>query len=131
MMEMESFAAQLPKGIGFEWTGLSREEKLAGSQAIILYGFAILAVFLCLAALYESWSIPLTVVMVVPLGIMGVLLATLLRNYSNDVYFQVGLITIIGLSSKNAILIIEFAKDLQAQGKSAVADALEAALLRF
>lgn len=131
MMEMESFAAQLPKGIGFEWTGLSREEKLAGSQAIILYGFAILAVFLCLAALYESWSIPLTVVMVVPLGILGVLLATLLRNYSNDVYFQVGLITIIGLSSKNAILIIEFAKDLQAQGKSAVAAALEAAHLRF
>lgn len=131
MMEMEGFAAQLPKGIGFEWTGLSREEKLAGSQAIILYGFAILAVFLCLAALYESWSIPLTVVMVVPLGILGVLLATLLRNYSNDVYFQVGLITIIGLSSKNAILIIEFAKDLQAQGKSAVAAALEAAHLRF
>ena len=131
MMEMESFAAQLPKGIGFEWTGLSREEKLAGSQAIILYGFAILAVFLCLAALYESWSIPLTVVLVVPLGILGVLLATLLRNYSNDVYFQVGLITIIGLSSKNAILIIEFAKDLQAQGKSAIAAALEAAHMRF
>ena len=131
MMEMEGVAAQLPKGIGFEWTGLSREEKLAGSQAIILYGFAILAVFLCLAALYESWSIPLTVVLVVPLGILGVLLATLLRNYSNDVYFQVGLITIIGLSSKNAILIIEFAKDLQAQGKSAIAAALEAAHMRF
>ena len=131
MREMEGFAAQLPKGIGFEWTGLSREEKLAGSQAIILYGFAILAVFLCLAALYESWSIPLTVVLVVPLGILGVLLATLLRNYSNDVYFQVGLITIIGLSSKNAILIIEFAKDLQAQGKSAIAAALEAAHMRF
>ncbi len=131
MAEMESLAAQLPQGIGFEWTGLSREEKLAGSQAIILYGFAILAVFLCLAALYESWSIPLTVVLVVPLGVLGVLLATLLRNYSNDVYFQVGLITIIGLSSKNAILIIEFAKDLQAQGKSAIAAALEAAHMRF
>jgi multidrug efflux pump len=104
-------------GFGFEWTGQSREEKLAGSQAIILYGFAILAVFLCLAALYESWSIPLAVILVVPLGVLGVLLATMLRGYANDVYFQVGLITIIGLSAKNAILIIEFAKDLQAQGK--------------
>jgi multidrug efflux pump len=91
--------------------------KAGGSQAIILYGFAILAVFLCLAALYESWSIPLAVILVVPLGVLGVLLATLLRGYANDVYFQVGLITIIGLSAKNAILIIEFAKDLQAQGK--------------
>jgi multidrug efflux pump len=131
MAEMESFAAQLPQGMGFEWTGQSREEKLAGSQAIILYGFAILAVFLCLAALYESWTIPLSVILVVPLGVLGVLLATLLRSYSNDVYFQVGLITIIGLSAKNAILIIEFAKDLQAQGKSVVASALEAAHLRF
>jgi multidrug efflux pump len=131
MAEMEGFAAQLPQGMGFEWTGQSREEKLAGSQAIILYGFAILAVFLCLAALYESWTIPLSVILVVPLGVLGVLLATLLRNYSNDVYFQVGLITIIGLSAKNAILIIEFAKDLQAQGKSVVAAALEAAHLRF
>ena len=131
MAEMERLAAQLPPGFGFEWTGQSREEKLAGSQAIILYGFAILAVFLCLAALYESWSIPLAVILVVPLGVIGVLLATLLRSYANDVYFQVGLITIIGLSAKNAILIIEFAKDLQAQGKSAVAAALEAAHLRF
>ncbi|MBO9642126.1 MAG: efflux RND transporter permease subunit, partial [Pseudacidovorax sp.] len=131
MAEMEKLAGQLPPGFGFEWTGQSREEKLAGSQAIILYGFAILAVFLCLAALYESWSIPLSVILVVPLGVLGVLLATLLRGYSNDVYFQVGLITIIGLSAKNAILIIEFAKDLQAQGKSAIAAALEAAHLRF
>ena len=129
--EMEKLAAQLPKGFGYEWSGLSREEKLAGSQAIILYGFAILAVFLCLAALYESWSIPLAVILVVPLGVLGVVLATLLRSYSNDIYFQVGLITIIGLSAKNAILIIEFAKDLQAQGKSVVASALEAAHLRF
>ena len=131
MAEMERLAAQLPEGFGFEWTGQSREEKLAGSQAIILYGFAILAVFLCLAALYESWSIPLSVILVVPLGILGVLGATVLRGYSNDVYFQVGLITIIGLSAKNAILIIEFAKDLQAQGKSVTAAALEAAHLRF
>jgi multidrug efflux pump len=129
--EMEKLAAQLPAGFGFEWTGLSREEKLAGSQSLILYSFAILAVFLCLAALYESWSIPLAVVLVVPLGVLGVLLATLLRGYANDVYFQVGLITIIGLSAKNAILIIEFAKDLQAQGKGLIESALAAAHLRF
>lgn len=129
--EMERLAAQLPQGIGYEWTGQTREEKLAGSQAIILYAFAILAVFLCLAALYESWTIPLSVILVVPLGVIGVLLATLLRGYSNDVYFQVGLITIIGLSAKNAILIIEFAKDLQAQGKGVIESALAAAHLRF
>ncbi|NIC42843.1 efflux RND transporter permease subunit [Aquabacterium sp. A08] len=131
MAEMEKLAAQLPPGFGFEWTGQSREEKLAGAQAYIVYAFAILAVFLCLAALYESWTIPLAVILVVPLGVIGVLLATLLRGYANDVYFQVGLITIIGLSAKNAILIIEFAKDLQAQGKGLVDAALEAAHLRF
>lgn len=131
MTEMENLSKQLPEGFAFEWTGQSREEKIAGSQAIVLYGFAILAVFLCLAALYESWTIPLAVILVVPVGILGVLLATVLRGYANDVYFQVGLITIIGLSAKNAILIIEFAKDLQAQGKSAVEAALAAAHLRF
>ena len=131
MAEMERLAAQLPEGFGFEWTGQSREEKQAGSQALIVYAFAILAVFLCLAALYESWSIPLAVILVVPCGVLGVLLATLLRQYSNDVYFQVGLITIIGLSAKNAILIIEFAKDLQAQGKSVIEAALGAAHMRF
>lgn len=131
MAEMERLAAQLPQGFGYEWTGQSREEKLAGAQAMILYGFAILAVFLCLAALYESWSIPLSVILVVPLGVLGVLLATTLRGYANDVYFQVGLITIIGLAAKNAILIIEFAKDLQAQGKGVIEAALAAAHLRF
>jgi len=131
MEEMERLAAQLPPGFGFEWTGQSREEKLAGAQALILYGFAILAVFLALAALYESWSIPLAVILVVPLGVVGVVVATLLRGYANDVYFQVGLITIIGLSAKNAILIIEFAKDLQAQGHSAIDSAVQAARLRF
>jgi multidrug efflux pump len=131
MMEMERLAAQLPQGFGFEWTGLSREEKIAGSQAVVLYAFAILSVFLCLAALYESWSIPLAVILVVPLGVLGVLLATLTRGYANDIYFQVGLITIIGLSAKNAILIIEFAKDLQAQGKGVIEAALAAAHLRF
>jgi len=129
--EMEKLAAQLPEGFGFEWTGTSREEKLAGAQAMVLYGFAILSVFLCLAALYESWTIPLSVILVVPLGVLGVMLATLLRGYSNDVYFQVGLVTIIGLSAKNAILIIEFAKNTQAQGKSVIESALAAAHLRF
>jgi multidrug efflux pump len=131
MLEMESLAKKLPSGFGFEWTGQSREERLAGSQAYILYGFAILAVFLCLAALYESWTIPLAVIMVVPLGVLGVVLATMFRGLANDVYFQVGLITIIGLSAKNAILIIEFAKDLEAEGKSPVEAALAAAHLRF
>ncbi len=131
MNEMERLVGQLPAGFGYEWTGISREEKLAGNQALMLYGFAILAVFLCLAALYESWSIPFAVILVVPLGVLGVVLATLGRGYANDVYFQVGLITIIGLSAKNAILIIEFAKDLQAQGKSAFDAAMQAARLRF
>ena len=131
MAEMERLAAQLPEGFGFEWTGLSREEKLAGDQAMVLYAFSLLAVFLCLAALYESWSIPFSVMLVVPLGVLGVLLATLTRGMANDVYFQIGLVTIIGLSAKNAILIVEFAKDLQAQGKSVIEAALEAAHLRF
>jgi multidrug efflux pump len=131
LKEMETLAAQLPAGFGYEWTGQSREEKLAGAQSLILYSFAMLAIFLALAALYESWSIPLAVILVVPLGVLGVLLGTLLRGYSNDVYFQVALITIIGLSAKNAILIIEFAKDLEAQGKTAVQAALAAAHLRF
>ena len=121
----------MPDGFGFEWTGQSYEEKQAGSQSLILYSFAILAVFLCLAALYESWTIPLAVILVVPLGVIGVLLATWMRGYANDVYFQVGLITVIGLSAKNAILIIEFAKDLQAEGKGIIEAALEAAHLRF
>ena len=131
MAEMERLVAQLPPGFGFEWTGQSREERLAGATALYLFGFSLLAVFLCLAALYESWSIPFSVLLVVPLGVLGVVLATQLRGYSNDVYFKIGLITIIGLSAKNAVLIIEFAKDLQAQGKSAVAAVLQAAHLRF
>ena len=131
MAEMEALAAKLPPGFGIEWTGQSREEKLAGNQAILLYAFAILAVFLALSALYESWSIPLAVILVVPLGVLGVLIGVNLRGLTNDVYFQIGLITIIGLSAKNAVLIIEFAKDLQAQGRSVLQAALEAAHLRF
>jgi multidrug efflux pump len=131
MAEMERLAAKLPDGFGYEWTGISREEKIAGNQALVLYGFAVLAVVLALAALYESWSIPLAVILVVPLGVLGVLAAVTARFLTNDVYFQVGLITIIGLSAKNAILIIEFAKDLQAQGMSVAEAALGAAHLRF
>ncbi len=131
LAEMERLAAQLPPGFAFEWTGQSREEKLSGSTAIVLFAFSLLAVFLCLAALYESWSIPFAVILVVPLGVLGVAIATGLRGLENDVYFKVGLITIIGLSAKNAVLIIEFAKELQSQGMSALDAVLQAAHLRF
>jgi multidrug efflux pump len=131
MAEMEKLAAQLPPGFGFEWTGQSREEKISGAQATVLLAFSMLAVFLCLSALYESWSIPVAVLMVVPLGVLGSLAGVWLRDMPNDVYFKVGLITIIGLSAKNAILIIEFAKDLQAEGKSLLLATLEACHLRF
>jgi multidrug efflux pump len=131
MAEMERIAAALPHGIGYEWTGISLDEKQAGAQAGILYAFSILAVFLALAALYESWTIPLAVVLVVPLGVLGTLLGVWLRGMPNDVFFQIGLITVIGLSAKNAILIVEFAKDLQAQGMSVARAAHTAARLRF
>jgi multidrug efflux pump len=131
LTEMERLAEQLPAGFAFEWTGQSREEKLSGAQASILIVFSLLAVFLCLAALYESWSIPLAVLLVVPLGVLGALLGATFRGLPNDVFFKVGLIAVIGLSAKNAILIIEFAKDLHAEGKSLVAATLEACHLRF
>lgn len=131
LAEMEHLAAQLPAGFAFEWTGQSREELLAGSTVFVLIGFSLLAVFLALAALYESWSIPVSVLMVVPLGVLGALLAATMRGLPNDVYFKVGLITIIGLGAKNAVLIIEFAKDLQAQGMSVVDAAIKACHLRF
>jgi multidrug efflux pump len=129
--EMERLAAELPAGFGYEWTGQTREEKLSGSTAFILFGFSLLAVFLCLAALYESWSIPMAVLLVVPLGVLGVVLGANIRGLENDVYFKVGMITIIGLAAKNAVLIIEFAKDLQAHGRSAADAVREAAHLRF
>ena len=131
MNEIEDMVKKLPPGIRGEWTGQSYEERLSGSQAPALYSISMLVVFLCLAALYESWSIPFAVILVVPLGVLGALLAAHFRGLPNDVYFKVGLLTTIGLSTKNAILIIEFAKDLQAQGMGLVEATLEAVHLRL
>ncbi|HEX7685849.1 MAG TPA: efflux RND transporter permease subunit [Trinickia sp.] len=132
MQAMQKIAAKLPAGVGYSWTGLSYQEIQSGSQAPILYGVSILVVFLCLAALYESWSIPFSVIMVVPLGVIGALLAATLRGLENDVFFQVGLLTTVGLSAKNAILIVEFARELQhSEGMGPVEAAMEAARLRL
>jgi multidrug efflux pump len=129
--EMERLAGKLPRGFGYEWTGQSLQEKLSGSQAPFLLALSAFVVFLCLAALYESWTIPLAVLLTVPLGILGAVVAAMTRGLPNDVYFTVGLITIIGLAAKDAILIIEFAKDLRAQGKPLVEATIEACTLRF
>lgn len=131
MDAMEELAARLPPGIGYEWTGQSYEERLSGSQAPLLYALSILIVFLCLAALYESWSIPAAVLLVVPLGVIGALLAATFRGLPNDVYFKVGLLATVGLSTKNAILIIEYAKELQASGMGLIEATLEAVHLRL
>jgi multidrug efflux pump len=131
MQAMEEIAAKLPPGLGFAWSGTSFEEKLSGAQAPILFSLSIIVVFMCLAALYESWSVPLAVLLVVPLGVFGAVLAVTLRDLPNDVYFKVGFITIIGLSAKNSILIVEFARQLEAQGKSSLEAVVEASKLRF
>ncbi|MBP2196752.1 multidrug efflux RND transporter permease subunit AcrB [Pantoea cypripedii] len=129
---MEQLASKLPAGIGYDWTGMSYQERLSGNQAPALYAISLIVVFLCLAALYESWSIPFSVMLVVPLGVVGALLFTTLRGLSNDVYFVVGLLTTIGLSAKNAILIVEFAKDLmEKEGKGLVESTLEASRMRL
>lgn len=124
---MESLVKQLPNGFGLEWTAMSYQERLSGAQAPALYAISLLVVFLCLAALYESWSVPFSVMLVVPLGVIGALLATWMRGLENDVYFQVGLLTVIGLSAKNAILIVEFANEMNQKGH----DLFEATLQRL
>jgi len=131
MQAVEEMAAKLPAGVGIEWTGLSYQERMSGSQAPALYAISILVVFLCLAALYESWSVPTAVILVVPLGILGALAATYGRGLNNDVFFQVGLLTTIGLAAKNAILIVEFAMHLVKAGKPLLEATVEAARLRL
>ena len=132
MQMMEQLVAKLPAGIGYDWTGMSYQERLSGNQAPALYAISLVVVFLCLAALYESWSIPFSVMLVVPLGVVGALLAAAIRGMNNDVYFQVGLLTTIGLSAKNAILIVEFAKDLmEKEGKGLIDATLDAVRMRL
>ncbi len=131
MLEMERLVEQLPKGIGYEWTGLSYQERMSGAQAPALYALSLLVVFLCLAALYESWTVPFSVMLIVPLGILGSLVAAWGRGMNNDIYFQVALLATIGLSAKNAILIVEFAKELYDSGKDLYVAVVEAARLRL
>lgn len=131
MAAMEEIIAKLPAGVGYEWTGMSYQERVAGSQTPLLLSISLLVVFLCLAALYESWAVPFSVMLIVPLGVLGALIAAYFRGLSNDVYFQVGLLTTIGLSSKNAILIVEFAKLQVDEGKELFAATLEAARMRL
>ena len=131
MKRIDELAKQLPSGFGVEWTGISAEERETGARAPALYALSILIVFLCLAALYESWSVPVSVLLIVPLGVMGAVIAAFLRGFANDIFFQVGLLTTVGLSAKNAILIVEFAKALQEQGRTAVEAAIEAAHTRL
>jgi multidrug efflux pump len=131
MAEMAALAGQLPDGIGFEWSGLSFEEQQGAGQVPLLLGLSLLVVFLLLAALYESWSIPLAVLLVVPLGVLGALMFGMVRGMAMDVYFNIGIITIIGLSAKNAILIVEYAKDLQDGGRGLMSATMEAVRLRF
>jgi multidrug efflux pump len=131
MNAMEDLAKELPGGFGFHWTGLSYQEKQSGSQAALFLALSLSVVFLCLAALYESWSVPFSVLMVVPTGIIGALVGVSLRGMSNDVYFQIGIIAVIGLSAKNSILIVEFAKELQREGKSIFSATLNAVKIRF
>jgi multidrug efflux pump len=131
MNEVAKLFGQLPRGVGFEWTGLSYQERQAGSQTYALYGISALVVYLLLSALYESWSIPVAVMLVIPLGIVGAVSAATLRGLYNDIFFQVGLLTTMGLSAKNAILIVEFAVDAQKRGVNIRDAALEGARLRL
>ena len=131
MQAMEEIMGKLPKGVGFDWAGLSFQEKMSSSQAPLLYAFSIFVIFLCLAALYESWTIPISILLILPLGVIGGIIATSARGLANDVYFQIGLLTTLGLATKNAILIVQFAKDGLKQGMGLVEATLEGAKLRF
>jgi HAE1 family hydrophobic/amphiphilic exporter-1 len=131
MQAMEAIAAKLPPGTGFDWSGLSFQERMASSQTPLLYTFSILVIFLCLAALYESWPIPISILLVLPLGAIGGVIASTLRGLSNDVYFQIGLLTTLGLTTKNAILIVQFAKIRVEQGMGLIEATLEGAKLRL
>ena len=131
MAAMEQMAAQLPEGIDYEWTGLSLEQQKSGGQAPLLYAISVLVIFLCLAALYESWSVPFSVILVIPLGVIGALLLTKMHGLANDVYLQVVLLTVVGLSARNAILIIEFAKEIQESGKTLKESVMQAARMRL
>ena len=131
MRAMEEAVQKLPKGIGFDWTGLSYQERMASSQAPLLYAFSVFVIFLCLAALYESWPIPVSILLALPLGVIGGVIASTLRGLPNDVYFQIGLLTTLGLTTKNAILIVQFAKAGLEKGMGLFDATLEGAKLRF
>ena len=131
MQAMEEIVSKLPQGIGYEWTGLSYQERMAQAQTGLLYSFSILVIFLVLAALYESWTVPISIMLALPLGVIGGVLASSFRGLPNDVYFQIGLLTVLGLTTKNAILIVQFAKIRMEQGAGLIEATLEAAKLRL
>jgi multidrug efflux pump len=131
MMAMQQISTSLPAGIGFDWSGTSYEERLSSSQAGLLFTLSILVVFLCLAALYESWSVPLAILLVVPFGLFGEILAVMIRDLPNDIYFKVGMVVIIGLAAKNAILIVEFARQLELEGHTLIQSIVQASRLRL
>jgi HAE1 family hydrophobic/amphiphilic exporter-1 len=128
---MEEIAVQLPEGIGFDWSGISYQERMATSQTGLLYAFSMIVIFLCLAALYESWSVPISIMLVLPLGVVGGVAASMLRGFPNDVYFQIGLLTVLGLTTKNAILVVQFAMSRMREGMGLIDATLEAAKLRL
>ena len=131
MQAMEEIVSKLPKGIGFDWTGISYQERMATAQTGLLYTFSIIVIFLCLAALYESWTVPISVMLALPLGVIGGVVASSLRGLPNDVYFQIGLLTVLGLTTKNAILIVQFAMAKVEEGMGLIEATLEGAKLRL
>ena len=131
MQAMEEAVEKLPQGIGYDWSGLSYQERMSNSQAPLLYAFSVFVIFLCLAALYESWTIPISILLVLPLGVIGGIVASSMRGLANDVYFQIGLLTTLGLTTKNAILIVQFAKGGLERGMGLLEATLEGAKLRF